>query len=470
MKKTKVICTMGPACANHDTLTKMVQAGMNVARFNFSHGSHEDHRANIDLVKQVRQELDTPIALMLDTKGPEFRIGTFEKGSVELAAGDTFTLTTEQVAGNQQRVSVSYPGMVERLAVGDRILINDGLVSVEVTELTDTDAICRVIDGGKLSNNKSMSFPNKVLHTVYLSERDQEDLRFGIEMDVDYVAASFVSTAQDMRDLREFLDANGGQDIDIIAKIENRSGVDNAQAILDYCDGIMVARGDLGVEIPYEELPPIQKQLIRICLKRGKMVITATEMLESMTEKPRPTRAEISDVANAVYDGSSAVMLSGETAAGKYPVEAVSAMSRIAVETEADIHYDRRFRKADFPLYDSNDAMSHGACSLAMDVGASAIVSCTLSGNTARQISRFRCPKPIIGMTTSRKVWNQLALAWNVFPAMSEKFPSVDVLLYYAVNAARKSGLVEPGQRILITAGITNGTSGNTDLIKMEEV
>lgn len=470
MKKTKVICTMGPACVNHDTLTKMVQAGMNVARFNFSHGSHEDHRANIDLVKQVRQELDTPIALMLDTKGPEFRIGTFEKGSVELAAGDTFTLTTEQVAGNQQRVSVSYPGMVERLAVGDRILINDGLVSVEVTELTDTDAICRVIDGGKLSNNKSMSFPNKVLHTVYLSERDQEDLRFGIEMDVDYVAASFVSTAQDMRDLREFLDANGGQDIDIIAKIENRSGVDNAQAILDYCDGIMVARGDLGVEIPYEELPPIQKQLIRICLKRGKMVITATEMLESMTEKPRPTRAEISDVANAVYDGSSAVMLSGETAAGKYPVEAVSAMSRIAVETEADIHYDRRFRKADFPLYDSNDAMSHGACSLAMDVGASAIVSCTLSGNTARQISRFRCPKPIIGMTTSRKVWNQLALAWNVFPAMSEKFPSVDVLLYYAVNAARKSGLVEPGQHILITAGITNGTSGNTDLIKMEEV
>lgn len=287
---------------------------------------------------------------------------------------------------------------------------------VEVTELTDTDAICRVIDGGKLSNNKSMSFPNKVLHTVYLSERDQEDLRFGIEMDVDYVAASFVSTAQDMRDLREFLDANGGQDIDIIAKIENRSGVDNAQAILDYCDGIMVARGDLGVEIPYEELPPIQKQLIRICLKRGKMVITATEMLESMTEKPRPTRAEISDVANAVYDGSSAVMLSGETAAGKYPVEAVSAMSRIAVETEADIHYDRRFRKADFPLYDSNDAMSHGACSLAMDVGASAIVSCTLSGNTARQISRFRCPKPIIGMTTSRKVWNQLAWPGMYFP------------------------------------------------------
>ena len=470
MKKTKIICTMGPACADHDTLTRMVQAGMNVARFNFSHGSHDDHRANIDLVKQVRRELDVPVALMLDTKGPEFRIGTFETGSVELAAGDAFTLTTQQVPGNQERVSVSCPGIVERLAVGDRILINDGLVVVEVTRLTDTDAVCRVLVGGRLSNNKSMSFPNKVLHTTYLSEQDKADLRFGIEMDVDYVAASFVSTAQDMRDLREFLDANGGKDIDIIAKIENRSGVDNARAILDYCEGIMVARGDLGVEIPYEELPPVQKRLIRICLARGKVVSTATEMLESMTEKPRPTRAEISDVANAVYDGSSAVMLSGETAAGKYPVEAVSAMSRIAVETEADIHYDRRFHATDFTLYSSSDAMSHGACSLAIDVGASAIVACTLSGETARQVSRFRCPKPIIGMTTSRKVWNQLALAWNVLPSLSEQFPSVDVLLYYAANAARRSGLVEPGQHIIITAGSTNGASGNTDLIKMSEV
>ena len=270
MKKTKIICTMGPACADHDTLTRMVQAGMNVARFNFSHGSHDDHRANIDLVKQVRRELDVPVALMLDTKGPEFRIGTFETGSVELAAGDAFTLTTQQVPGNQERVSVSCPGIVERLAVGDRILINDGLVVVEVTRLTDTDAVCRVLVGGRLSNNKSMSFPNKVLHTTYLSEQDKADLRFGIEMDVDYVAASFVSTAQDMRDLREFLDANGGKDIDIIAKIENRSGVDNARAILDYCEGIMVARGDLGVEIPYEELPPVQKRLIRICLARGR--------------------------------------------------------------------------------------------------------------------------------------------------------------------------------------------------------
>lgn len=470
MKKTKIICTMGPACAEHDTLVNMVQAGMNVARFNFSHGNHEEHRTNINLVKQVREELHQPIALMLDTKGPEFRIGTFENGSVELIAGAEFTLTTRKVAGNQFQVSVSYPGMMERLAVGDRILINDGLVAVDVTKVTDTDAICQVAIGGVISNNKSMSFPNKLLHTEYLSERDKSDLLFGIDMDVDYIAASFVSTAQDVQDLRHFLDENGGKKIDIIAKIENRSGVNNAEGILDHCDGIMVARGDLGVEIPYEELPPIQKRLIRTCLSRGKVVITATEMLESMTEKPRPTRAEISDVANAVYDGSSAVMLSGETAAGKYPVAAVSAMSRIAVETEWDIHYEHRFRKADFTLYNSSDAMSHGACSLAIDVDASAMVVCTLSGNTARQVSRFRCPKPIIGLTTTQKVWNQLALAWNVFPAMSEQFPSLDVLLYYAMNAARSSGLVEKGQKVIVTAGIINGASGNTNLIKMETI
>lgn len=443
---------------------------MNVARFNFSHGSHEEHRVNIDLVKQVREELQTPIALMLDTKGPEFRIGTFADGSVELVPGASFTLTSEPVEGDQSRVSVARPEIIEHLKVGDKILINDGLVSVVVKEQTSTEAICQVVDGGKLSNHKSMSFPNKLVHTTYLSPQDRSDLLFGIEMDADFVSASFVSTAQDVKDLRSFLNENGGEQIQIIAKIENRSGVDNAKAILDYCDGIMVARGDLGVEIPYEELPAIQKRLIITCLRQGKVVITATEMLESMTEKPRPTRAEISDVANAVYDGSSAVMLSGETAAGKYPLEAVSAMRRIAVETEKHIHYERRFRKMDFTLYNSNDAMSHGACSLAIDIGAATIVACTLSGNTARQVSRFRCPKPIIGLTTNRKVWNQLALAWNVFPVMSPQFPSVDVLLYYAVNAAKNSGLVEKGQRILITAGRINGISGNTDLIRMEEV
>lgn len=469
-EKNKIICTMGPTCAKRDILTKMVQAGMNAARFNFSHGSHEEHRGNIDLVKQVRQEQNQPIALMLDTKGPEYRIGTFREKQVTLVAGESFTLTAEPVEGDVHQVSVSCPDMFQRLSAGDTILINDGLVSVQVMERDDAKAVCQVVIGGVISNNKSMSFPNKVLHTTYLSQQDKEDLLFGIQMDVDYVAASFISTAQDVKDLRRFLDENGGEQIDIIAKIENQSGVDHADVILDYCGGIMVARGDLWVEIPYEELPPIQKKLIQLCLKRGKFVITTTEMLESMTGKPRPTRAEISDVANAVYDGSSAVMISGETAAGSYPVEAVSAMRRIVERTEEHISYEKRFHNADYPLYDSNDAMSHGACALAIDTGAAAMVVCTLSGNMARQVSRFRCPKPIIGLTTNQKVWNQLALAWNVQPAMSEQFPSVDVLLYYAQQAAKQSGLVASGDRVIITAGITNGTSGNTDLIKMEKI
>ena len=469
MKKTKIICTMGPACTDHDTLTKMVEAGMNVARFNFSHGSHEEHQRNIQLVKQIREELDQPIALMLDTKGPEFRIGTFGEKQVELVAGETFTLTAEPVVGDVHQVSVSCPAIFQQLKAGDPILINDGLVTIQVTERNDTRAVCKVIIGG-ISNNKSMSFPNKLLHTEYLSQQDKEDLLFGIHMNVDYVAASFVSTAQDMQDLRTFLDQNGGQEIDIIAKIENRSGVDNVEDICSACGGIMIARGDLGVEIPYVEVPSVQKKLTRMCRMLGKRVITATEMLESMTSKPRPTRAEISDVANAVYDGSSAIMLSGETAAGQYPVEAVQAMSRIAVRTEADIDYEKRFRNTDFHLYHYNDAMSHGACALAIDTKVSAIVVCTLSGDMARQVSRFRCPKPIIGMTTKRKVWNQLSLFWNVRPAMSEQFPTVDVLLYHARKVAKKSGLVKIGDRIIITAGITNGTSGNTDLIKMEEI
>ena len=355
MKKTKIICTMGPACTDHDTLTKMVEAGMNVARFNFSHGSHEEHQRNIQLVKQIREELDQPIALMLDTKGPEFRIGTFGEKQVELVAGETFTLTAEPVVGDVHQVSVSCPAIFQQLKAGDPILINDGLVTIQVTERNDTRAVCKVIIGGIISNNKSMSFPNKLLHTEYLSQQDKEDLLFGIHMNVDYVAASFVSTAQDMQDLRTFLDQNGGQEIDIIAKIENRSGVDNADAILNYCDGIMVARGDLGVEIPYEELPPIQKQLIQLCLKRGKIVITATEMLESMTSKPRPTRAEISDVANAVYDGSSAIMLSGETAAGDHPALTVKTMARIAEKTEESIDYKNRFLSAEFKIKNTVD-------------------------------------------------------------------------------------------------------------------
>ena len=470
MRKTKIICTVGPACADEETLTRMVKAGMNVARFNFSHGTHQEHRALMEAVKRVREKLDQPVAILLDTKGPEYRIGTFEKGKVTLREGDEFAFTSERIPGNEKRVSVSYAPMIRELAVGDVILLNNGLVSFEVTGLTDTDALCRVVNGGEISNRKSMSVPGKVFSQPFLSEQDKADLLFGVEMGVDFVACSFVSYPENLDEIRDFLAAHGGEDIDLIAKIENRAGVDNIDAIIDHSDGIMVARGDMGVEIPYEKLPAIQKHLITTCRFRGKRVITATEMLESMIERPRPTRAEISDVANAVYDGTSAVMLSGETAAGKHPVEAVEAMSKIAEQTERNIDYVKVFRGSDFKIKNSIDAISHATCDLAIDVDAKLTVVCTLGGGTARMVSRFRSPTPIIGMTTSERAWRKLALSWAVIPVLSEAFPSTEVLLYHAVLAAKKSGLVEKGDRIVVTGGITNGISGNTNLIKLETI
>lgn len=470
MRRTKIICTIGPACSDEETLTRMVQAGMNVARFNFSHGTHEEHRVLMELVKRVREKLRVPVAILLDTKGPEYRIGTFANGGVTLADGDIFAFTSEPVEGDEHRVSVSYAPMIGELEVGDTILLNNGLVSFEVTETTATDAICRVVCGGEVSNRKSMSIPGKVFSQPYLSEQDQSDLLFGIEMDVDYIACSFVSRPQDVDDIREFLAQHGSTDIDLIAKIENLAGVENIESIIEHSDGIMVARGDMGVEIPYEKLPAIQKHLITTCRIRGKRVITATEMLESMINRPRPTRAEISDVANAVYDGTSALMLSGETAAGKHPVEAVEAMAKIAEQTEENIHYVHRFRNAEFKIKNNIDAISHATCALAVDVDAKLIVVCTRGGGTARMVSRFRSPKPIIGLTTSEKVWRKLALSWAVIPVLSEEFPSTEVLFYHAVLAAKRSGMVKPGDRIVITGGITNGTSGNTNLIKLETV
>ena len=333
MRKTKIVCTIGPACSDENTLTEMCRAGMNVARLNFSHGTHEEHLEKIALIKKVRKKLNYPIAIMLDTKGPEYRIKTFKNGGVTLKDGDTFTFTTLDVEGDSSRVSVSYEGLAKDLSVGDRLLLNNGLLIFEVTSLTDTDVVCKVIAGGELTNRKSMSFPNKVLKQKYLSDQDKDDLLFGIKNGVDYVACSFVSCKQDLIDVKEFMAANGAENIDLIAKIENRSGVDNIDEICAECAGIMIGRGDMGVEIPFEELPAIQKHLITKCRLLGKRVITATEMLESMIHNPRPTRAEISDVANAVYDGTSAIMLSGETAAGKYPVLTVSTMSRIAEQT-----------------------------------------------------------------------------------------------------------------------------------------
>lgn len=470
MRKTKIICTIGPACDNEETLTRMCKSGMNVARLNFSHGTPDEHRALIEIVKKVREKLCMPIAIMLDTKGPEYRIKTFLDKKIQLNDGDNFTFTTRDVVGNREIVSVNYERLTEDLNVGDTILVNNGLVSFKVRNITDTDVECTVIAGGTLSDRKSMNFPNKVLNHDYLSEQDKADLLFGIENDVDFVAASFVSCCEDVIAVRNFLDENGGKDIDIIAKIENRAGVDNVEEICKFADGIMVARGDLGVEIPFVEVPAIQKFLIDKCRLLGKRVITATEMLESMIHNPRPTRAEISDVANAVYDGSSAIMLSGETAAGKYPVEAVKNMAEIAQYTEKHINYRRRFATTEYKIRNNLDAVSHATCAMAIDVGAKCIVVNSITGATARMVSRFRCPCDILGITTNQKAWRQLNLSWGVTPVMGEEYTSLDIVFYQAVNQARNIFSLKSGDNVVLTGGQINGQSGNTNTIKVETI
>lgn len=470
MRKTKIICTIGPACDNEETLEKMCLAGMNVARLNFSHGTHEEQKAKMELVKRVREKLGLPIAILLDTKGPEYRIRTFENGKIFLNEGDPFTFTTQQIVGNQGWVAVSYPGLVGDLSVGDKILLNNGLVVFEVQELTDTEARCRVLVGGELSNNKSMSFPNKVMHQAYLSEQDKADILLGLENDIDYIACSFVSQAQDILDVKAFIAQHTDKAVGVIAKIENQSGIDNIDAICDVCDGVMVARGDLGVEVPFERLPAIQKNLISTCRVKGKLSVTATEMLESMISSVRPTRAEISDVANAVYDGTGAVMLSGETAAGKHPVEAVATMAKIVEETERDINYDKRFWHAEFPFENSVDAISHATCTMAINIKAKAIVACSLSGMTVRMISRFRPPTDIMGLTTNQRTWRMLALYWGVQPQMCEEVPSTDILFFTAKKIVKEQFHLDKGDEVIITGGITNGLSGTTNLIKVETV
>ena len=470
MRKTKIICTVGPACNNEDTLTKMCLAGMNVARLNFSHGTHVQHKEMIDLIKKVREKLSAPIAIMLDTKGPEYRIKTFENGKITLNDGDTFTFTTKEIVGDDEKVSVNYKGLINDLDVGDTILVNNGLVIFKVKELTETDAICDVITGGDLSNQKSMSFPEKVLKQTFLSEQDKKDILFGIENDIDYIAASFVSCEQDMIDIKTFLKQNGGEEIGLVAKIENRFGVNNLYDICKHCEGVMIARGDLGVEIPFKELPAVQKKLVTACRMMGKRIITATEMLESMIHNPRPTRAEISDVANAVYDGTSAVMLSGETAAGKYPVQTVKIMSDICEETENNIHYNKRFHNSDFEIRNNIDAVSHAACSMAIGVNAKAIAACTLSGATARFISRFRPVADIVALTANAKVWRKLALSWGVIPVLCEEYPSAEVMFY---SASRKTGKLlnlKQGDNIIIVGGTTSGKSGQTNTIRLESI
>ncbi len=470
MKKTKIVCTLGPASDTEEIIAAMADAGMNVARINFSHGTHADHAKKIELIRKVRAEKNIPLPVLLDTKGPEFRIGTFKEGKVTLKAGDPFSFTSEEVEGDETRVSVSYKNICAEMNPGDKILLNNGLMVFEVVKVKAPDVLCKVVIGGELSNRKSMFFPEKQLNLVYLSEQDKADLLFGIEHGVDFIACSFVSKAQDILDVRNFLKEHGSTDIDLIAKIENRAGVNNLDEILRVSDGIMIGRGDMGVEIPYEELPDIQKTIITACRKAGKRCITATEMLESMIHQPRPTRAEISDVANAVYDGSSAIMLSGETAAGEYPVQAVAAMARIAEQAENKTEYIQYVEDKEYLIRGLSDALSHSACLLAHDVHAKAIVVCTRTGGTAKMVSRFRPNIDIIGMTTDEKSYRKLALSWGVLPVLSEEYFSVDVLFHFAKRAAVESGLVKKGDVIVITGGTPNGKSGNSSLINLESV
>ena len=472
MRKTKIVCTIGPSCSDEKTMRELCLAGMNVARLNFSHGNHKDYLDKIEKLKKVRKDLNMPLAILLDTKGPEYRIKTFENEKIFLEEGATFTFTTNDIIGNEKCVSVNYDGLPAEMEKGDKILVNNGILIFEVTDVTDTDVITKVIAGGEMSNRKSMSFPGKVLKKEYLSQQDKEDLLFGISQDVDFIACSFVSCRQDLIDVKDFLRENGADlnRVSLIAKLENRAGVDNFEEICKECDGIMIARGDMGVEIPFEELPGIQKNLITKCRLLGKRVITATEMLESMIQNPRPTRAEISDVANAVYDGTSAIMLSGETAAGKYPVLAVKTMSKIAQQTEKNIDYSNLFLTSEFKIKNTVDAISHATCGMSIDINAKAMVVCSLSGATVRMGSRFRSPVDIIGMTVNEKTWHQLAMSWGVTPVMCEIYPSTDVLFYTATKIAKNVIELQKGDNIVITGGVTNGASGNTNLIKIETI
>ncbi len=469
MRKTKIICTIGPASEKEEVFRQLCEAGMNVARLNFSHGSHEEHQKKIDMIKKVRKDMNLPIAIMLDTKGPEYRVGEFKGGKAELTEGSKFTFTTEDIIGDKTKCSVSYKNLMQDLKVGDTVLVNNGLLDFVVDELTDKEAICTVRSGGTISNRKSMNFPDHILKNEFLSEQDKSDLLFGIKNDVDFVAASFVSTKQNLVDMRRFLNENGGAKIDIIAKIENRTGVDNIDEICEVADGVMVARGDLGVEVPFMELPSLQKKLISKCRMLGKRVITATEMLESMIHNPRPTRAEASDVANAVYDGTSAVMLSGESAAGKYPVQAVKTMAEICEVAEKNIDFKEWFRETDYTIRNQVDAVSHATCSMAIDLKARAIVVSSISGITVRMVSRFRCPIDIIGITTDEKAWRKLNLSWGVTPILSEEFSSLDVMFYFAVENAKKVLNMKHGDSLVLTGG-KSGKEGSTNTIRVETV
>ena len=469
MRKTKIVCTLGPATDSYATIKKLIKAGMNVARLNMSHGSHEEHASRIELVKRARAELSVPVAIMADTKGPEIRIGVFKNGSVELKSGETFTLDTKERAGDESGISVTYPELTEYIKAGDTILINDGLIELKAEAVEKTKVHCRIVTGGILSNRKSINLPGTSIDMPYISDVDKKDILFALSQDVDYFALSFVRSVEDIRQVKKLLATSGGSDVQLIAKIENRDGVNNFDSILAECDGAMVARGDMGVEIPFEELPAIQKHMIKACYNAGKKVITATQMLESMISNPRPTRAEISDVANAIYDGTSATMLSGETAAGKYPVEAVKTMAKIAETTEKEINFKKRFSELHADIRTITDAVSHSTCAAAFDLGAKAIITVSQSGYTARKVSRFRPVAPIIAPTTSEKAYNQLAMNWGVTPTMAVKQPNLDELFRHSLRCALSTGIVKRGDLVILTGGVV-GISGNTDTMRIEVI
>jgi pyruvate kinase len=471
IRKTKIVCTLGPATDNEAVLRQLFLNGMNVARLNFSHGTYEEHQKRVELFMKLRAEFGLPVGLLLDTKGPEIRIGKFENGPVELKQGEVFTLTTRNEPGSDKRVSVTYAGLPRDVSRGDRILMDDGLLEMKVLSCTETDVECEVVNGGQLSNNKGVNVPGVNINQPFVSERDREDLKFGIRNNFDYIAASFVRTAADVKDLKKVLEENNGLFIKIIAKIENRDGVNNIDDIVRVSDGVMVARGDMGVEIPFEELPAIQKELIKKCFIAGKPAITATQMLDSMIRNPRPTRAEITDVANAIYDNTSAIMLSGETSVGKYPVEAVLTMSKIAVETEKNIDYIKRFHDMDISVSRNvTNAISYATCETAHTLSASAIVSVTKSGHTARMVSRYRPACPIIATTISEKVFNQLSLTWGVYPVLTEMKDSTDEIFNQAIAKSAETAIIKNGDLIVISGGMPAGISGTTNTLKVHIV
>ena len=472
LRKTKIICTLGPAVDSEELIVALIKGGMNGARFNFSHGSHPEHLERLNRLKAVRDRMGSPIATILDTKGPEIRIKSFETKTVDLTAGETFTLTVEDVPGTASRVSVTYPRLHEEVSPGQEILIDDGLVAIRVQEIRGGDIVCQVENGGTLSANKSINIPGAHIQLPALTEKDVADIRFGVENDFDFIAASFVRRAADVEAVREVLHQCGGDNVKIIAKIENQEGIDNLDGILAAADGVMVARGDLGVEIPAAKVPALQKQMIRKGLQAGKPVITATQMLDSMMRNPRPTRAEVSDVANAVYDGTSCVMLSGETAGGKYPVEALSAMLEIVTEAEASIDYWKRFQKQLVVTTSNNinDAITHTCCLTARDLNATAILAASSSGRTARMICRFRPACPVAALTMQEKTRRQLAICWGVTPFLTGEVNSTDRIFSLSAEVAVKEGLVRPGDTVVITAGVPLGKSGSTNLIKAQVI